>query len=130
MADTQRVIRIVIDATKAKEGGAAAQAALNGIQSAAMNRAGLLGAGFSFGKVVQETIRAEKALAQLDAAVKSTGGAAGLTTQELAKMAAGFQKVTAFGDEAVMEMQAVLLTFTRVGREVFPQASAAILDMA
>lgn len=128
--DTQRVIRIVIDASKAKEGGAAAQAALNGIQSAAMKLTGLLGAAFSFGKVVQETIRAEKALAQLDAAVKSTGGAAGLTTSELAKMAAGFQKVTAYGDESVMEMQAVLLTFTRVGREVFPQASAAILDMA
>lgn len=91
--------------------------------------AGLAG-GLSMGAVVAATVRQEAAMQQLEAAVRSTGGAAGLTTQELADMAAAMQTVTTYGDEAVMEMQAVLLTFTRIGRETFPQATEAILDMA
>ncbi|WP_305047201.1 phage tail length tape measure family protein [Geoalkalibacter sp.] len=91
--------------------------------------AGLAG-GLSMGAVVAATVRQEAAMQQLEAAVRSTRGAAGLTTQELADMAAAMQTVTTYGDEAVMEMQAVLLTFTRIGRETFPQATEAILDMA
>ena len=45
-------------------------------------------------------------------------------------MAADLQQVTTYGDEAVLAMQAVLLTFTNIRGERFEQATTAILDMS
>ena len=45
-----------------------------------------------------------------------------LAKGELLEMASGLQKVTTFGDEAIISTQSMLLTFTKIGREVFPQA--------
>ena len=77
--------------------------------------------------LAREQLRVE---AQLGAAIKSTGSAAGLTKSELTGMAAALQKTTNFGDEATIGAQALLLTFTKIGRETFPQAIEAILDMS
>lgn len=72
----------------------------------------------------------ENALAQLDAVLKSTGGAAGLTRKELEDMATQLQKQTTFADEAINKGQAMLLTFTKIGKEIFPQATETILNMS
>lgn len=92
--------------------------------------AGIASVGAIFRGVIANTIRQEQAFAQLEARIRSTGGASGYTARELASMAAELQKVTTFGDEAIMEMQGLLLTFTKVGRETFPRAQRAILDVA
>jgi len=89
-----------------------------------------LGAAFSFAAVLRETARAEQVLAQVEARIKSTGGAAGFTTKQLAEMAAGFQKATTFGDEEILEMQSVLLTFTKVTGENFIAATETVLNMS
>jgi hypothetical protein len=89
-----------------------------------------IGIGVLGKKIIDNTIRQEKAVAQLDAAIASTGMAAGLTSEELQDMAKAMQDVTTYGDEANMEMQAVLLTFTQVGKETFPRAANAILDVS
>jgi hypothetical protein len=68
--------------------------------------------------------------AQLSAAIRSTGGVAGLTANELKAQASALQDVTNFGDEATIAAQAQLLTFTKIGSTVFPQATKAILDLA
>lgn len=72
----------------------------------------------------------EKAEAQLNAVIKSTGAAAGLTADELKKMAAEIQKTTIYGDESVIMAQSLLLTFTSIGRDVFPEAIKVIVDMS
>lgn len=72
----------------------------------------------------------EQAERKLETVIRSTGQAAGLTAQELKDMASGLQSVTTFGDEAIIEAQGLLLTFTKVGKDVFPQATESILDMA
>jgi hypothetical protein len=94
---------------------------------------GLL-AGFTVGaalnKIRTETSAAEASFAQLDAVVKSTGGAAGFTTQELAGMAQRLQGLTTYGDDAAMAMQSVLLTFTKIRGPEFQGAQLAILNMA
>jgi len=72
----------------------------------------------------------EQAERKLATVLKSTGNAAGLTKKELMDMAAGLQEVTTFGDEATIEAQALLLTFTKIGKDVFPQATESILNMA
>ncbi|ACL71484.1 hypothetical protein Tgr7_0386 [Thioalkalivibrio sulfidiphilus HL-EbGr7] len=109
------------------------QRGLDGVQRTGRmvrNVLGALGVGFSIRAVFQATIEQERVLAQLDARIRSTGGAAGYTRDELAKMAAELQQVTTYGDEAVMAMQGVLLTFTQVRGAEFRDATGLILDMA
>lgn len=84
----------------------------------------------AFNAFTENTIKQEQAMRQLEAAVESTGSAAGLTAEELRDMAQGLQEVTTFGDESIMEMQGVLLTFTKLGKEVLPDTTMAVLDMA
>lgn len=100
----------------------------------------LLGAGaiagaakaiFDFGKESFELYRVqEQAENQLAAAIKSTGGAAGLSARELKAYASELQGVSTFGDEAIIGAQSLLLTFTGIGETVFPRATSAILDMS
>lgn len=106
---------------------------MQGIQRAGRlvaNVLGALGVGISFKGVIDATIAQERALADVEARIRSTGGAAGFTTQELAQMAGEFQRMTTFGDEAILDMQSVLLTFTRIRGSEFQGATQAILDLA
>ena len=67
---------------------------------------------------------------QLNAVLKSTAGVAGLTAKELTKMASALQKQTRFGDEAIIKAQSLMLTFTKVGKDVFPNAIETVLNMS
>ena len=72
-----------------------------------------------------------KALAQVDAAVKSTGGAAGKSVAQLEDMAAGLQRMSLFDDDQILkEVTANLLTFTNVTGTEFDKAQVAILNMS
>ena len=87
-------------------------------------------AGF-LGKSVQLFDKQAQAIAQVNAGLKSTGGAAGFTSDELQKMAGGLQKISSFGDEDILKnVTAQLLTFTNVANEQFPKAQQAILDLS
>ncbi|MCK9468210.1 MAG: hypothetical protein M0Q49_02230, partial [Porticoccaceae bacterium] len=83
-----------------------------------------------FRSFLDNTIKQEQAMAQLEAVTRSTGMAAGFTAGEMAKQAAALQKITTYGDETVMQMQTVLATFTRVRGDQFVAAQRGILDMA
>lgn len=76
---------------------------------------------------VQES---ENALAQLDARLKSTGSAAGLSRDQLIDLSAQMQSLTTFGDEAVLSMESLLLTFTSIKGPVFRDATKVVLDMS
>ena len=72
-----------------------------------------------------------KAIAQVEAGLKSTGNQVGLTSKELQKMAADLQKTTLFGDEVILkDATAQLLTFTNLTKENFQMAQVAALDLA
>lgn len=79
---------------------------------------------------IANTIEAERVQAQLAQRVKSTGGAAGLMVADLNRMADALQKATTFDDESINGAQSLLLTFTRIGKETFPRATEAVLDMS
>lgn len=64
------------------------------------------------------------------AVVKATGMAAGFTADQLKEQAAALQEVTTVGDEAILEAQAVLLTFRKVSGDVFKETVEAALDMS
>lgn len=92
--------------------------------------ASALAGGVFFQAVIRNTIESEDALAQLNATIKSTAGAAGLSSDQMVAMAKGLQAVTTFGDDAIISMQSQLLTFTKIGGDVVPRATEAILDLA
>lgn len=79
---------------------------------------------------VKETSDAQREQAQLAAALRSTGGAAGQTLESLNDHATALRRVTAATGGQISEAQALLLTFTKIGGDVFPQATMAALDMA
>ena len=83
-----------------------------------------------FRGVIEKTKEQALVEAQLNAVLKSTAGAAGLTSKELLNMASALQKQTRFGDEAIIKAQSLMLTFTKVGKEVFPDAIEAVLNMS
>jgi hypothetical protein len=87
-------------------------------------------AGVGFSKIVQATIEAEESTAKLEQVLKSTGGVSGFTSKQLQQVAGQLQRVTAFGDDAVVAMQAVLLTFTNVRGDQFTAATEAVLDLS
>jgi hypothetical protein len=93
---------------------------------------GIAGAGMvAFGKVSVDAFNeSEAAIAQLNAVLKSTGGVAGVTADEALKLAASLQKTSKFSDEAVLGAENLLLTFTNIGKDKFPQATKTVLDMS
>ena len=69
-------------------------------------------------------------VAQLGAVLKSTGGVAGVTADMATKLANSLQKQSAFTDEAILSGENLLLTFTNIGQDIFPQATQIITDMS
>lgn len=75
-------------------------------------------------------IKQEEAEAKLEQVIRATGMAAGFTAEELKKEAEALQSLTKFGDEAVIELQALLATFREIKGDEFKDATALVLDMA
>lgn len=72
-----------------------------------------------------------KALAQVEAGVKSTGGAAGFTTKQLADMAGKLTDISRLDDDEILQkLTAQMLTFTNVAGKQFEDAQVAALNLA
>lgn len=105
--------------------------------SLAVLRSKLLVGAFAVGLLQRTVLKLVEAYGvQLEAeqrvrsAIISTGFGAGVTTNELKELAKQIQETTGVSDELVLGSSALLLTFTRVGKEVFPQAQKSIIDMS
>lgn len=73
----------------------------------------------------------QKAIAQVEAGIKSTGMAAGFTSKQLQKMASELQGKTLFGDEVILkDATSQLLTFTNISGEQFERTQIAALNLA
>lgn len=72
----------------------------------------------------------QRVMAQTNSVINSTGKAAGLSAEEIKGMAEEIQKTTAISDDAAQSGMNMLLTFTNIGKDVFPAATQATIDMA
>jgi len=79
---------------------------------------------------IDAAMEAQRVMTQTEAVIKSTGGAAGLTAEEIGKMAEAESRLTSVDDEVIQSGQNMLLTFTNIGSDVFPRATRAMQDMA
>jgi hypothetical protein len=86
--------------------------------------------GFIGHKMIEETELAQAAMAQLEAGVASTGGAAGRTVVELDELSKALQRQTTYSDEAVKGAEAMLLSFDKIRGANFDQATKAVTDLA
>ena len=89
-----------------------------------------LTAGLISNAVIDATVKQEAALAQLEQRIKSTGGAAGFTTKELASFAGELQNVSTFGDEDLIGAMSQLATFTNITGEEFKGATVAVANLS
>ncbi|WP_201980330.1 coiled-coil domain-containing protein [Hymenobacter rubidus] len=78
----------------------------------------------------EEFLQSAKSGADLEATLKSTAHAAGLTAQEIQKIGTERAKVTLFDDDETNRASAMLLTFTNIKKGVFEDAIPAIQDLA
>lgn len=147
------VYRITIDPSGAITGSRQVEGGLEGVQNQAQNtgrsfdnvgtKAVALGAlaVAAFNRIsstIRQTItesinlarRQEEAEARVASLVRTTGQAAGFSARELRNMASEMQGLTRFGDEAILEAQAKLLTFRSVAEDNFRGALVAAMDLA
>lgn len=98
---------------------------------------GAIGAeAFSFGKsalaAAEESRKVQKGI---EASIKATGGAAGVTAKQIDDFASKMQYKTGIDDEAIKTSQGLLLGFKAVkneagkGNDIFDRASVAMLDL-
>jgi len=139
MADETLNIRITADVNQAKQG-------LSGLGGMLGNLGGTLKTGLMIGagaavagigalavgltESVKAAMGAEEVQAQLAAVLKSTGGAAGVSADMANALASSLQNVTRFEDDAILSGENMLLTFTNIGKDIFPDVTKTMLDMS
>ena len=79
---------------------------------------------------LREAAEAERSYRRLEAVLKATGHASGLTGQQIVGFADGIERSTLVTSEAVQEAAAVLATFRSVSGETFTRTLALAQDMA
>lgn len=89
-----------------------------------------IGGAFAVGNSISAANEQIRAQQKLEAVLRATGGAAGLTGQQIADYASDLQRVTNFGDEATIASAAVLATFKEVKGGAFKEALGLAQDMA
>jgi hypothetical protein len=72
----------------------------------------------------------EKIGQEVEAILRSTGGVAGVTAKAVEEYAESLSHATTFSKEAVARGEEILLTYTRIGKNIFPEATQATLDLA
>lgn len=72
----------------------------------------------------------EQVMEQTAKVLKSTGDASGMTQASIEGLAASLEKTTFFGKDMTESGENMLLTFTNIGKDVFPEATKTMLDMS
>ena len=116
-----------------------ARGAFQSIGAGAIGLAGQIGSSIVggvtdfFTSAVQGSMDYQNVLAQTEAVIASTGGAAGYTVEqmeELARSMSAAEGMSLFADDEILGAQNILATFTKVAGEQFAGATQASLDMA
>lgn len=79
---------------------------------------------------IDGAVQAQQNQAALNAVLKSTHDAVGLSAGQINQMVQSLKNLTGVDDDVIMQGTNMLLTFTNIGSSVFPMANQAMLDMA
>lgn len=106
------------------------QARAAGVALTGAMAAGVTGLVAGIAKVIANSSAAEQEIGQLDAILKSTGGAAGYTRQQLLDMADTLSSKSTFSGGEIVEAQTRLLSYSGVLGSNIPRAMQAIIDQS
>lgn len=67
---------------------------------------------------------------EIQATLQATGGIAGVTARMIDELGEAYSKTTTFSKLQVTQAEAMLITFDEIGKETFPKATQATLDLA
>lgn len=79
---------------------------------------------------IQSLVELEEANAQTAAAIKSTGGAAGLTLEDIRKLSEALEDQTTIDDKLIQSGANILLTFRKVSKDAFAPALEVAMDLS
>jgi hypothetical protein len=82
------------------------------------------------GSMMQAAGEAEKIQRQLNQTINSTGGLAGLTADDINEMSTEFSRLMGVEDDEISKAGALMLTFTNISKETFPDAVEASLNLS
>src|SRR3990167_2176619 len=108
--------------------------ASRGVQTAGQNiaRLGAIAAGVIATQVyagIRSLEELERVTNATEGVIKSTGSAAGVTAKQVRDLAQSLEGITTADDKVIQSGENLLLTFTNIGKEVFPQATKAMVDL-
>lgn len=86
--------------------------------------------GTIFHQMLTEAADAEVAMKKVESVLRSTGGVAGVTAKQVADLADEIESLTGVDGDAVAEAESLLLTFQKIGKDVFPRATRAVVDLS
>ena len=92
--------------------------------------AALAGLGLAVSRGVEEAAKADQSYRRLEAVLRATGHASGLTANEIASFADGIERSTLATAEGVQDAASILATFRSVAGETFTRALSLAQDMS
>ena len=84
----------------------------------------------AIGATIALSEKQELAERRVEQTIRSTGEAAGFTAEQIKEMASEMQAATIYGDEDILGAQNLLLTFTNIKDNVFPETLEAVTNIA
>ncbi|MFL0251412.1 phage tail length tape measure family protein [Clostridium neuense] len=104
--------------------------AFSKVGSALLKLGAVVGVTMGFKSLFDKASAGQQTMAQMEAVLKSTGDASGMTKNQLVALADAQSKVTTFSKGTNMATENLLLTFTNIGQKVFPDALKSVNDMS
>jgi hypothetical protein len=135
MAASDAVLRLLVTLKDEASSGLSSLGSTLGSLGTIAGGAALAGVAALGGAIVSgigDAREAQQVMAQTEAVIKSTGGAAGYSAQQIADMAGSLSAASGqslFGDDDIQRGQNMLLTFTNI-KETLPDTTQTMLDMA
>lgn len=100
------------------------------LASIAAKAGAIIGLGLGIKDMITKASSAQLVLTQMDTVLKSTAGAAGMSKTALTQFAEAQGKSTLFSNRMVESGENLMLTFTGIGKKVFPSTMKAAEDMS
>jgi phage-related protein len=72
----------------------------------------------------------QQVMDQTTRTLSAAGNASGITAQSVEKLAESFSQNTKFSENTIQSSENLLLTFDKIGKQTFPDATRAMLDMS
>lgn len=91
---------------------------------------GIAAVGTGLVLAVKDAAEEQVVLTNMQKVIEGTGKSAWISADQVESMAVAFEKTTRFSHDATIAASGVLLKFTNIGQDIFPQTIQTTLDMA